>query len=148
MKKSDLKKILKPLVKECINEVLIEQGVLSNIVSEVARGLNFQKPILESRQDNSELITKKHEEIERRREIEESKHKQKLTEQKKAMLDSIGSSYNSVNLFEGTEPLSSGGIPGKSEGAQGPLAGVSPGDSGVDLSGLNGASKRWNALIK
>ena len=39
MKKSDLKKIIKPLVKECIHEVLIEEGVLSNIVSEVAVGM-------------------------------------------------------------------------------------------------------------
>ena len=37
MKKADLKKLIKPLVKECIHEVLIEEGVLSNVVSEVAK---------------------------------------------------------------------------------------------------------------
>ena len=42
MKKADLKKLIKPLVKECIHEVLIEEGVLSNVVSEVARGMQTQ----------------------------------------------------------------------------------------------------------
>ena len=31
MKKADLKKVIKPLVKECIQEVLLEEGLLSNI---------------------------------------------------------------------------------------------------------------------
>ena len=39
MKKNDLKKIIKPLVKECIHEVLLEEGLLSGIVSEVAQGM-------------------------------------------------------------------------------------------------------------
>lgn len=40
MKKNDLKRIIKPLVKECINEILIEEGLLSSVVSEVAAGLS------------------------------------------------------------------------------------------------------------
>ena len=39
MKKSDLKQLIKPLVKECIHEVLLEEGLLSNVVSEVAKGM-------------------------------------------------------------------------------------------------------------
>ena len=39
MKKNDLKQLIKPLVKECIHEVLIEEGLLSNVVAEVAKGL-------------------------------------------------------------------------------------------------------------
>ena len=39
MKASEFKKILKPLVKQTIKEVLFEEWVLSGIVSEVARGL-------------------------------------------------------------------------------------------------------------
>ena len=30
---------MKPLIKECIHEVLIEDGLLSNVVSEVAKGM-------------------------------------------------------------------------------------------------------------
>ena len=40
MKKTELAKILKPLVKQCIKEVLLEEGILSNIVSEVVIGVN------------------------------------------------------------------------------------------------------------
>ena len=38
MKKSELKTLIKPLVKECIHEVLLEEGLLSNVVAEVAKG--------------------------------------------------------------------------------------------------------------
>ena len=47
MKKTDLKKLIKPLVKECIHEVLLEEGLLSNVVSEVAKGLNTAPVIKE-----------------------------------------------------------------------------------------------------
>ena len=39
MKKSDLKQLIKPLVKECIHEVLIEEGLLANVVTEVTKGM-------------------------------------------------------------------------------------------------------------
>ena len=40
MNKSELKKILKPLIKECIKEVLLEEdGALSHVIKEVAVGL-------------------------------------------------------------------------------------------------------------
>ena len=37
MKKNELKALIKPVVKECIHEVLLESGLLTNIVSEVAQ---------------------------------------------------------------------------------------------------------------
>ena len=41
MKKSDLKRLIKPIVEECVKEIILEkQGLLSNIVSEVAQGLS------------------------------------------------------------------------------------------------------------
>ena len=46
MKKNDLKQLIKPLVKECIHEVLLEEGLLSNVVAEVAKvseGCNSSK---------------------------------------------------------------------------------------------------------
>ena len=39
MKKSQLKHVIKPIVKQCLNELLIEQGLLSNIISEVVKGI-------------------------------------------------------------------------------------------------------------
>ena len=49
MKKSELRQVLKPLIKECIKEVIFEEGILSNIVSEVAQGLGGQT-IVETKQ--------------------------------------------------------------------------------------------------
>ena len=39
MNKEQLKKTLKPMIKECIREVLLEEGMLSRIVKETAEGL-------------------------------------------------------------------------------------------------------------
>ena len=39
MNKNELKKmLLKPLIKECIKEVMFEDGTLSSIIAEVMRG--------------------------------------------------------------------------------------------------------------
>ena len=53
MKKSDLKKAIKPLVKECIQEVLIEEGLLSNIVAEVATGLQGNVNVVTEKKQNT-----------------------------------------------------------------------------------------------
>mgnify|MGYP003345038245 CR=1 FL=1 len=38
MTKSEMKKIMKPLVKECLQEMLLQEGLLSNLISEVMKG--------------------------------------------------------------------------------------------------------------
>lgn len=38
MNKNELKKVLKPLIKECIKEVMFEDGTLSSIIAEVMKG--------------------------------------------------------------------------------------------------------------
>ena len=55
MKKSDLKQLIKPLVKECIHEVLIEEGLLSNVVAEVAKGMQGNL-VVEASQKTSEKL--------------------------------------------------------------------------------------------
>ena len=40
MNKNELRKVLKPLIKQAVREVILEEGLLSNIVAEVAKGLN------------------------------------------------------------------------------------------------------------
>ena len=48
MNKNELKKILKPLIKECIKEVIFEEdGALSHIIKEVAGGLSGKQQISE-----------------------------------------------------------------------------------------------------
>ena len=126
MKKSELKNI----IKECIKEILFEEGVLSNLVAEVAFGITkAQGTLVEAapvKQDTAALAESREQEAEQRR--------KKLLETKRKMLDAIGNSKMS-NVFEGTEPLRQGGSPGDSPG-QGPMSGRDPNDAGIDISGL------------
>tara|TARA_Y100000034_G_scaffold108471_1_gene138852 strand:+ start:1180 stop:1596 length:417 start_codon:yes stop_codon:yes gene_type:complete len=137
MKKSDLKQLIKPLVKECIHEVLLEEGLLSNVVSEVARGLRGNV-IAEARTPDpkSEEI----EELHMRKKAFQSRDA--LKEHRRKLMDSIGNdAYAGVDLFEGTEPMH------QSEPQQGSADLGDPRDSGVDISSIFGNSaKIWQAM--
>ena len=139
MKKSELKSI----IKECVKEVLFEEGILSNLVAEVAFGIaKAQAPIVEAKQQAPQLNTAMMQEA---REQEEEARRKKLLETKRKMLDAMGSS-KMANVFEGTEPLKQGGSPAASP-AHGPMANRDPNDAGVDISGLFSlAGQKWNAL--
>ena len=139
MKKSELKSI----IKECVKEVLFEEGILSNLVAEVAFGIaKAQAPIVEAKQQAPQVNTAMMQEA---REQEEEARRKKLLETKRKMLDAMGSS-KMANVFEGTEPLKQGGSPGASP-AHGPMANRDPNDAGVDISGLFSlAGQKWNAL--
>lgn len=136
MNKKDLKKAIKPLVKECIQEILLEEGMLSNIVSEVAIGMQGNV-IAESKKQTKDIFSQKS----ARKEASINK----INEQKKRMLDAIGKdAYNGVDLFEGTAPMSSHEM---AEPKAGAVDLGSPHDSGVDISSLmGGASKIWEAM--
>ena len=139
MKKSELKSI----IKECVKEVLFEEGVLSNLVAEVAFGIaKAQAPIVEAKQQAPQVNTAAMQEA---REQEEETRRKKLLETKRKMLDAMGNS-KMANVFEGTEPLKQGGSPSASP-AHGPMANRDPNDAGVDISGLFSlAGQKWNAL--
>ena len=138
MKRSELKS----LIKECVKEVLFEEGVLSNLVAEVAFGITkAQGLMVETKQPTPQA--KKFQQ-ENRQEIEEERRK-RLLETKRKMLDAMGNS-KMANVFEGTEPLKQGGQPGKTS-PHGPMAGRDPNDAGIDISGLFSlAGQKWNAL--
>ena len=134
MKKSDLKQLIKPLVKECIHEVLIEEGLLSNVVSEVAKGLQGNLVVETQRpapaRENLQMVRKNRE------------TNVKLQEHRRKMMDSVGrDAYNGVNVFENVEPIQ------HNEPQAGASDLGSPNDSGVDISALMGdASKIWQAM--
>ena len=137
MNKSDLKKLIKPIVKECINEVLLEEGMLSNIVSEVAVGLQGNT-ITETR-----IAPQPQRDAEVKRKNKEAA--KKIQQHRKKMMEAIGTdAYNGVDLFEGTTPMS------PQESSQTRAGSVdlgNPGDSGVDISSLvGGASQIWKAM--
>ena len=136
MKKSDLKQLIKPLVKECINEVLLEEGLLSNIVAEVTKGLQGNLVVETKQKQDKRLFN---EDLQRQRKSGESRVK--LQEHRKKLMDSIGGdAYNGVNLFEGSEPS-------PSEPKQGQADLGDPRDSGVDISSILGKSSQiWNAI--
>ena len=139
MKKSELKSI----IKECVKEILFEEGVLSNLVAEVAFGIaKAQAPIVETRQSTPQVNVASMQEA---REQEEEARRKKLLETKRKMLNAMGSS-KMANVFEGTEPLKQGGSPSATS-AHGPMANRDPNDAGVDISGLFSlAGQKWNAL--
>ena len=140
MKRSELKSI----VKECVKEILFEEGVLSNLVAEVAFGITkAQGLMVESKKSPASTIDTATQE-KQIAEAQETKRKQ-LLETKRKMLNAMGNS-KMANVFEGTKPLKQGGSAGTSPGTS-PLSGQDPDDSGVDISGLFGlAGKKWNAL--
>jgi hypothetical protein len=130
MKKSDLKQLIKPVVKECIHEVLLEEGLLSNVVSEVVKGMHAA-PLVESARPPQKAVANKNNEA-----------RTKMAEHRKKMLDAVGrGSYNGVDLFEGTTPMSN------SEPKPGQTDLGAPGDAGVDISSIVGdASKIWQHM--
>ena len=75
MNKDELKKVLKPLVKQCINEVLLEEGLLSTVIAEVMKGTGATR-IVETKQP------KQKQQIDNTA-AQEAKRKQKQTETNK-----------------------------------------------------------------
>jgi len=137
MKKSELKHILKPLIKECIKEALFEEGILSNIVSEVVKGLGTNTIVEQQPQpvfETKAFMPKDRE------------PKTQINETRKRMLDAIGKdSFNGVDLFEGTSPMRAGGQ--SAAASSKPLSNVDPVDSGVDISGIFAVSgNKWKKL--
>ena len=130
MKKSDLKELIKPLVKECIHEVLLEEGLLSNVVSEVAKGLGSAPVITEQAEQPVRVAPPK---------------KRSYNQDRKKLMDAIGNeAYNGVNLFEGTTPT-----PAQQEQAAGSVDMGDPRDAGVDIGSILGhSSKIWESMNK
>ncbi len=127
MKTSEFKKILKPLIEQTVREVLLQEGVLSRVVAEVARGLN---PVLvnENRKNNFSERDKQ--------ELEETYMRQK--QEKIRKLNESVPFKNSV--FQNVSPI-------PDSAGHGPLSGVSAGDSGVDISAIQSlANGKWKKL--
>jgi len=140
MKKNDLKQLIKPLVKECIHEVLIEEGLLSNVVAEVAKGMQGNLVMETHQKPADSLFTASPPQKQKA-----AQTRKKMQEHRQNLMRSIGSdAYNGVNLFEGTEAMTA-------HEASTPKAGAvdlgNPNDAGVDISSLlGGASKIWKAM--
>jgi hypothetical protein len=137
MKRSELKKLIKPIVRECVQETLLKEGLLSNIVSEVARGLG-----------NQEVIREMKEERPRQMPADNSARLDEMRERRKGLLDAIGKdAFNGIDLFEGTSPIRDSGNPSPTAQAS-PMHGQDPDDPGIDISGILAVGgKNWKALL-
>ena len=145
MNKEKLKATLRPLIKECIKEVIFEEGVLSGIISEVVKGTGAQQ-IVETKQPQPRYQQAHKKDYEQR--------ERKIQENRKRMLDAIGKdAYNGVDLFEGTQPLSSRETAGSGQRSGGSvphgskaLDGIAPNDPGVNLGALGIDTSIWKTL--
>jgi len=138
MKKNELQKVLKPLIKQCIKEVIFEEGVLSGLISEVVQGLGGQQTIVEAKAPEMDFS---------RQQVElQEEAKAEMSERRKKLEESLGGAFSGV--FETTQPLARGGTVGESP-SQSPLANYAPNDPGVDISGIMslGAGSNWKKMI-
>ena len=138
MKKSEFKE----MIKESVKEVLVEEGVLKNIISEVVKAVGQPQP--------EQIAAATQQTFAEQASLEAAeKQKQKLTETRKKMLDAIGKdSFGGVDIFEGTTPMKKGGSPNSSVTPSSALEGVDPTDAGVDISSIIGSSNVWKQMIK
>lgn len=136
MKKSELKKIIKPIVEECVRESLFMEGILSSIISEVMVGVSGQKQIVESAEQHKNLPPQQ--EVPKLRELQENKKK---------LMDEIGAeAFGGVDLFEGTTPAPAPSSAGSSANA---LKDIDPNDPGVNIDGLiKTMGNTWRILAK
>jgi hypothetical protein len=139
MKRSELKKIIKPLVKECVQETILNDGLLSNIISEVVQGMGNQFI-----NENKESIVP---ELSNENSVRMEQLNERRRETRKKLLDEIGKdNFNGVDIFEGTTPIRDSGSPSAHSQAS-PLSGHDPDDAGVDISGIVAlGGKNWKAL--
>jgi hypothetical protein len=124
-----LRKVLKPLIKECIKEIIFEEGVLSSIIRE-AQG-SPAKEVIKEEKPFSKFV-------------QEPKENKKLAETRNKMRAAIAGKIGAdFDPFEGTKALSESQASGGPSSS--PMAGVDPGDKGVDLSNIPGMGK-WGAI--
>tara|TARA_Y100000996_G_C22101956_1_gene470194 strand:- start:147 stop:530 length:384 start_codon:yes stop_codon:yes gene_type:complete len=127
MKSDEFKKILKPLIREAVREVILDEGILSNIVAEVAQGLQGEV-LTESRSRKQKPET-------------DYKQQQDLERDRQERIRKLNESSNLPGVFSGTKEISD-------SNGQGPLSGISPGDQGVDITAIQKiANGKWNKLI-
>ena len=122
------------MIKECVKEVIFEEGVLSGIIAEVAHGLHGVSTIQEGTLAHKAFA-------------EPNTSSKQLRESKQQVISAITQNsyedakkrFSDPSLFEGTRPA-------PADDGRGPLAGINPGDPGVDISSIPGFG-RWGTVV-
>lgn len=141
MKKDELKKVLKPVIEECLKELIFEKGVLSSIISEV-QGAPAQV-VTENKQVAKQSYQQNEQEFIRKKSAEAHN---KLYEHKKKLMEAIGKqSYGGVNIFEGVEPIDA---PKENKSAPSAVEVLDPHNTGgIDLTEIPGMNK-WGSIME
>jgi hypothetical protein len=122
MKLDEFRKLLQPMVKDMVKQAILEEGLLSNIVAEVAQGLVLAEARTSPSVDYKKQKSAQNEAVEAaRRDLQSTREENK-------------------QLFEGTSPAPAGD-------GRGPMNGVDPNDAGVDIDRLLGGARDWSKLI-
>ena len=132
MKREELRRAIKPMVKDCVYELLLEEGFLSTLISEVAKGLSGATLITEGTATPTPQTP-----------ITEERTRPDYAEQKRDLMDAVGrNAYNGVDLFESTTPAA----PTPQAGS--PMSGIDPSDRGVDISAIEKlVGGNWKNLV-
>lgn len=133
-KKDQLKALFKPIIKECIRDLLLEEGVLSTMISEVNKANRNPSAVLTDQKPTASVP--KQENI--------AKNKARIEESKRKIYAALGSD-NYASIFENIEPLSNFEAGQTSTPAHDPLSGRAPNDPGVDISSIPGMGA-WKIL--
>ena len=130
-KKDQLKNLFKPIIKECVKELILEEGVLSSLISEVQKTNKIEKKqtVVDESVQRQEAILK---------------NKTKIDEAKKRIYSALGSD-NYSSIFENIEPLTNYESGESSIPMTDPLSGLAPSDPGVDITSIPGM-KMWKTL--
>jgi len=131
MKREELRQAIKPMVKDCVYELLLEEGFLSTLISEVAKGLGGATLIAERAATPVPAP------------VTEERKRPDYTEQKRDLMEAVGrDAYSGVDLFEGTTPSA----PAPQQGN--PMSGIDPSDRGVDISAIEKlVGGNWKNLV-
>lgn len=174
MSKQEIKEVLKPLIEECIKEMILDggeiekvikesifqSGTLSNLIKEVASGLNngyiqqaavqnpvqtqFQQP--QQTQHVQQELQNEFNFIKQQKIALQEEAIRSLEERKRKLESTLGSNFEGV--FENVNPISNSGNPNGGGASSSPLSGYAPGDAGVDITGIMALSGRnWKNMI-
>lgn len=148
MKRTELKKVINPIVKECvkesIQEVLLESGLLSSVIAEVVKGIDLPRLVEGSVKQPRVNYTRVNDpnvplagivngggkQIPAPVNMMEPDLEADLYARRKALEESMANKMGGINIFESVTPA----LP-EHEGASqaSPMAGVDPNDAGVSI---------------
>jgi len=139
MDKNSLKKVIKPIIKECLTEILYEQG-LNKLIEESIK--TKQKEVVKENKQEEMYETKEKQFMG----LGNQQKKGALHEARKQLLEKIGK--NGFDPFAGSLPIDSAGQEQINESVN-PGSSTFPGiqGRGVDISGLLGQNKEiWKTF--